>query len=260
MLNERKADMLKDKVILITGAAGGIGRATAAAAAHEGARVVVADLNFEGAQETASLIDRAGGTALALRADVSLSSEVDAMVAAVVGHFGRLDGAFNNAAIAQWQAGAASKKLGEMDEEAFARIMRVNVTGTWLCMRAELEHMRQHGGGAIVNTSSVSGLVGRAGSGAYCASKHAINGLTKTAAVEYATSGIRVNAVCPGFIDTVFVKSSLATRGDALLASVPMRRLGLPDEVAELVVWLLSDRARYVTGSLQGVDGGFMAG
>ncbi len=106
----------------------------------------------------------------------------------------------------------------------------------------------------------MSGLVGRAGSGAYSASKHAINGLTKTAAVEYAESGIRVNAVCPGFIDTVFVKSSLATRGDALLASVPMRRLGQPEEVAELVVWLLSDRARYVTGSLQGVDGGFMAG
>ena len=252
--------MLNDKAILITGAAGGIGRATAVAAASEGARVAVADLNYEGAQETASLITGAGGTALALRADISVSSDVDAMVGAVVDRFGRLDGAFNNAAIAQWQCGAASQKLGEISEEAFARIMQINVTGTWLCMRTELEHMRQHGGGAIVNASSVSGLVGRAGSGAYSASKHAINGLTKTAAVEYAASGIRVNAVCPGFIDTVFVSSSLATRGDALLASVPMRRLGQPDEVAELVVWLLSDRARYVTGSLQSVDGGFMAG
>lgn len=252
--------MLNDKVILITGAAGGIGRATAVAAAREGARVAVADLNFEGAQETASLIAEAGGTALALRVDISVSSDVDAMVAAVVERFSRLDGAFNNAALAQWQCGAASKKIGEISEEAFARIMQVNVTGTWLCMRAELEHMRQHGGGAIVNASSVSGLVGRAGSGAYSASKHAINGLTKTAAVEYAASAIRVNAVCPGFIDTEFVKSSLATRGDALLASVPMHRLGQPEEVAELVVWLLSDRARYVTGSLQGVDGGFMAG
>lgn len=252
--------MLNDKVILITGAAGGIGRATAVAAAREGARVAVADLNFEGAQETASLIAEAGGTALALRVDISVSSDVDAMVAAVVERFSRLDGVFNNAALAQWQCGAASKKIGEISEEAFARIMQVNVTGTWLCMRAELEHMRQHGGGAIVNASSVSGLVGRAGSGAYSASKHAINGLTKTAAVEYAASAIRVNAVCPGFIDTEFVKSSLATRGDALLASVPMHRLGQPEEVAELVVWLLSDRARYVTGSLQGVDGGFMAG
>lgn len=252
--------MLNDKVILVTGAAGGIGRATALAAAKEGARVAVADLNFDGAQETASLIVQAGGTAQALRADVSVASEVDAMVNAVVEYFGRLDGALNNAAIAQWQAGAASKKVGEISEEAFARIMQVNVTGTWLCMRAELLHMGQRGGGAIVNTSSVSGLVGRAGSGAYAASKHAINGLTKTAAVEYAAAGIRVNAVCPGFIDTVFVKSSLATRGDALLASVPMGRLGQPEEVAELVVWLLSDRARYVTGSLQGVDGGFMAG
>jgi NAD(P)-dependent dehydrogenase (short-subunit alcohol dehydrogenase family) len=252
--------MLKDKVILVTGAAGGIGRASALAAAREGARVAVADLDLDGARETASQIAQAGSEALALRADISRSADVAAMVDAVVQHFGRLDGAFNNAAIAQWQAGAASKKIGEISEEAFARILQVNVTGTWLCMRAELEHMRRHGGGAIVNASSVSGLVGRAGSGAYSASKHAINGLTKTAAVEYADSGIRVNAVCPGFIDTVFVKSSLATRGDALLASVPMRRLGQPEEVAELVVWLLSDRARYVTGSLQGVDGGFMAG
>ena len=252
--------MLYDKVILVTGAAGGIGRAAALAAAREGAQVAVADIHLSGAEETAGLIAAAGGKAQALRADIGVASEVDAMVGAVVGHFGRLDGAFNNAAIAQWQAGAASKKLGEISEEAFTRILQTNVTGTWLCMRAELEHMRQHGGGAIVNTSSVSGLVGRAGSGAYSASKHAINGLTKTAAVEYAQADIRVNAVCPGFIDTVFVKSSLATRGDALLASVPMGRLGQPEEVAELVVWLLSDRARYVTGSLQGVDGGFMAG
>jgi NAD(P)-dependent dehydrogenase (short-subunit alcohol dehydrogenase family) len=252
--------MLNDKVILVTGAAGGIGRATALAAAREGARVAVADLELDGARETASQIVQAGFEALALRADIGLSADVAAMVDAVVRHFGRLDGAFNNAAIAQWQAGAASTKVGDISEEAFARILQVNVTGTWLCMRAELAYMHRHGGGAIVNASSVSGLVGRAGSGAYSASKHAINGLTKTAAVEYAESGIRVNAVCPGFIDTVFVKSSLATRGDALLASVPMRRLGQPEEVAELVVWLLSDRARYVTGSLQGVDGGFMAG
>jgi NAD(P)-dependent dehydrogenase (short-subunit alcohol dehydrogenase family) len=255
--------MLKDKVILVTGAAGGIGRATALAAAREGARVAVADLDLDGARETASQIAQIaqiGREALALRADISLSADVSAMVDAVVQHFGRLDGAFNNAAIAQWQAGAASTKVGDISEEAFARILQVNVTGTWLCMRAELAHMRRDGGGVIVNASSVSGLVGRAGSGAYSASKHAINGLTKTAAIEYAEAGIRVNAVCPGFIDTVFVKSSVATRGDALLASVPMRRLGQPEEVAELVVWLLSDRARYVTGSLQGVDGGFMAG
>jgi NAD(P)-dependent dehydrogenase (short-subunit alcohol dehydrogenase family) len=252
--------MLNDKVILVTGAAGGIGRATALAAARDGARVAVADLNLEGAQETALLIKDAGGTAIAVRVDISVSSEVRAMTGAVLERFGRLDGAFNNAAIAQWQCGAAATKIGDISEDAFARIMQINVTGTWLCMRAELEHMSQHGGGAIVNASSVSGLVGRAGSGAYSASKHAINGLTRTAAIEYAASGIRVNAVCPGFIDTVFVKSSLATRGDALLASVPMHRLGQPEEVAELVVWLLSDRARYVTGSLQGVDGGFMAG
>jgi len=252
--------MLNDKVVLITGAAGGIGRATALAAAGQGARVAVADLNLEGAEHTATLVAQAGGEALPLRADIGRASEVDAMVAAAVAHFGRLDGAFNNAAIAQWQCGAASKKLGEIDEEAFARIMQTNVTGTWLCMRAELQYMSAHGGGTIVNASSVSGRVGRAGSGAYSASKHAINGLTLTAALEYAAAHVRVNAVCPGFIDTEFVKSSLATRGDALLASVPMHRLGQPEEVAEMVIWLLSDRARYVTGSLLGVDGGFMAG
>jgi NAD(P)-dependent dehydrogenase (short-subunit alcohol dehydrogenase family) len=252
--------MLKDKVILITGAAGGIGRATALAAAREGARVAVADLNLEGARYTASLISEAGGEALPLRADISRAAEVEAMVLDAVAHFGRLDGALNNAAVAQWQVGAAATKLGDIPEEAFTRLLQVNVTGTWLCMRAELEHMTRNGGGTIVNTSSVSGLVGRTGSGAYSASKHAINGLTKTAAIEYAAANVRVNAVCPGFIDTEFVKSSVATRGEGLLASVPMHRLGTPEEVAEMVVWLLSDRARYVTGSLLGVDGGFMAG
>lgn len=252
--------MLKDKAILVTGAAGGIGRASALAAAREGARVALADLNLDGARHTAALVAQAGGEALALQADIGVAEQVDAMVASAVAHFGRLDGAVNNAALAQWQAGAASTKLADIGEQAFARIMNTNVTGTWLCMRAELKHMSLHGGGAIVNMSSVSGLVGRTGSGAYSASKHAINGLTKTAALEYAAAGIRVNAVCPGFIDTEFVKSSVATRGEGLLASVPMHRLGQPEEVAELVVWLLSDRARYVTGSLQGVDGGFMAG
>ena len=252
--------LLKDKVVLITGAAGGIGRATAIAAAREGAQLALADLDSEGTQQTASLVAEAGATAVILPTDISSVHAVELMMKSLMESFGRLDCAFNNAAIAQAQCGAASMRLGEIDEGAFTRIMQVNVVGTWLCMRAEIEHMRQRDGGAIVNASSVSGLVGRSGSGAYCASKHAIVGLTKTAALEYATSGIRVNAVCPGFIDTPFVRSSLATRGAKLLESVPMGRLGHPDEVAQMVIWLFSDRASYVTGSMMGMDGGFMAG
>jgi NAD(P)-dependent dehydrogenase (short-subunit alcohol dehydrogenase family) len=254
------SSLLKDKIVLVTGAAGGIGRATALAAAREGAHLALADLDLEGIHLTATLVAGAGASSIALRTDISSAAEVQSMMHSITERFGRLDCAFNNAAIAQAQCGAASKKLGEIDEDAFARIMQVNVIGTWLCMRAEIEHMLDRGGGSIVNASSVSGLVGRAGSGAYCASKHAIVGLTKSAALEYATSGIRVNAVCPGFIDTPLVQASLASRGAKLLESVPMHRLGQPDEVAQMVTWLFSDRASYVTGSLMGMDGGFMAG
>lgn len=253
--------MLKEKVVLVTGAAGGIGRATALAAAREGAQLALADLDLEGARQTATLAVEAGASSpLALGTDISIAGDVESMMSSVIERFGRLDCAFNNAAIAQAQCGAASKKLGEIDESAFTRIMQVNVIGTWLCMRAEIEHMRQREGGVIVNASSVSGLVGRSGSGAYCASKHAIVGLTKSAALEYAQAGIRVNAVCPGFIDTPFVQASIAMRGAKLLESVPMHRLGTPDEVAQMVTWLFSDRASYVTGSTMGMDGGFMAG
>lgn len=252
--------MLKDKVVLITGAGGGIGRAVAMAAAAQGARLAVADLDLAGARRTADLVTQAGGQALALSADVGEAAQVDAMVTATVERYGRLDGAFNNAGINQQHVGAPGKRLGDIDEDAFAALMRTNVTGTWLCMRAELRHMSAHGGGAIVNTSSIVGLKGRAGSGAYSASKHAINGLTQSAALEYAVAGIRVNAVCPGLIRTEFLQSAITARGEeAMTSTVPMRRLGEPDDVAEMVVWLLSDHARYVTGGLHGVDGGFMA-
>jgi NAD(P)-dependent dehydrogenase (short-subunit alcohol dehydrogenase family) len=247
--------MLKEKVVLITGAAGGIGRATALAAAREGARLALADLNLEGAHDIAAQVKRAGAEALALRADIGKAGEVEAMVADTVAHFGRLDAAFNNAAIPQWAVGAGMKKLGDIEESAFTQIMHTNITGTWLCLGAEVRYMTQHGGGAIVNTSSFVGLVGRAGTGAYSASKHAINGLTRSAALDYAEFNVRVNAVCPGYVDTGFLK----THGVALDQTVPLRRLAQPEDVAEMVVWLLSDRAGYVTGSLLGVDGGIMA-
>jgi NAD(P)-dependent dehydrogenase (short-subunit alcohol dehydrogenase family) len=248
--------MLESKVILITGAAGGIGRATAIAAAREGAKLALVDLNLEGAQETASILSGSGAQAFALRADIGNADQVNSMVTATVEHFGRLDAAFNNAAVAQWQVGAGAKKLADIEEAAFVQIMQTNVIGTWLCMRAELQHMSQHGGGAIVNASSFVGLVGRAGTGAYSTSKHAINGLTRSAALDYAASGVRINAVCPGYVDTGFLKA----HGAALETTVPLGRLATPKDVAEMVVWLLSDRAAYVTGSLFGVDGGLMAG
>ncbi len=253
--------MLKDKVVLISGAAAGIGRSTAIAAAAQGAHLVLADIELEGAQQVASQIRKAGGNAMALRADICNATEVDAMVASAVAHFGRLDGAFNNAGINQGHVGMPNRKLADMDEAAFERLMSTNVKGTWLCMRAELQHMSRQGSGNIVNTSSIVGLRGRAGSGAYSTSKHAINGLTLSAALEYADAGIRINAVCPGLIRTDFLRPALDNFGEeTLVGSIPLRRLGEPDDVAEMVVWLLSDHARYVTGSLLGVDGGFMAG
>ena len=242
------------KVALVTGGGNGIGRAACVGFAAHGAKVVVVDRDGTAAEATAGIIRQNGGDALAVTADVTKSEDVKAYVTATIGKYGRIDCFFNNAGIEGKVAPTA-----EYDEAMFDAVIGVNVRGVFLGMRHVLPEMIRQGSGAVVNTASVAGLVATPGMSAYVASKHAVLGLTKAAAGEVARQGIRVNAVCPGFIDTVFVKSSLATRGDALLASVPMGRLGQPEEVAELVVWLLSDRARYVTGSLQGVDGGFMA-
>jgi NAD(P)-dependent dehydrogenase (short-subunit alcohol dehydrogenase family) len=251
---------MQRKVLLVTGGGSGIGRAAALAAAREGARVAVADIDLAAAQETVRLITTEGAESAAFKADISRAAEVDEMVASVVAAFGRLDAAFNNAGVAQWQVGAAGKKLTELDEEAWNRVLAINLTGTWLCMKAEIRQMQAQGGGSIVNTASISGLMGMQRSGAYVTSKHGLIGLTKAAALEYAESGIRVNCICPGFTDTVFVQSAMALRGEQILASVPLKRLGQPEEIAEMALWLLSERARYVTGGAYPVDGGVMAG
>ena len=253
------AGLLDGKSALITGGGGGIGRATALAFAREGARVAVADVAEEAARETVALVNAAGGQAISLSGDVSRDADVRAMIDAVVGTYGRLDCAFNNAGIAGWHVDAILKKTAEWSEEAFDRMIAVNLKGVWLCMRHELPQMQAQGSGAIVNTGSIAGLVGLPNSSAYEAAKHGVIGLTKTAALEYAESNIRVNAVCPGYIKTPMTEPSMRLRGEAILAQTPLKRMGSPEEIAEMVVWLCSERASYVSGAAYNVDGGWMA-
>lgn len=253
------AGMLDGKSALITGGGGGIGRATALAFAREGARLAVADITEEAARETVALVNTAGGQAISLSGDVSRDADVRSMVEAVVSTYGRLDCAFNNAGIAGWQVDASGKKTAEWSEEAFDRMIAVNLKGVWLCMRRELPQMQAQGGGAIVNTASIAGLAGLPTSSAYVAAKHGVVGLTKTAALEYAEANIRVNAVCPGYIRTRMTEPGMQLRGEAILAQTPFKRLGNPEEIAEMVLWLCSERASYVSGAAYNVDGGWMA-
>ncbi len=248
---------LDGKVALITGAGSGIGRASALAFAREGAKVAVADIVVEGGEETVRMVKEAGGEAFFIRVDVSNAADVEAMVNTVVDTYGRIDCAYNNAGI---EGRLAS--TDEYPEDVFDKVIDINLTGVWLCMKYELPHMLKQGGGAIVNTASGAGLIGVAGMSAYVASKHGVVGLTKTAALEYAKSGIRVNAVCPGLIQTPMVERITAEQpqlGEALVAAEPVGRTGKPEEIAESVVWLSSDAASFVTGHAMSVDGGYVA-
>ena len=251
--------MLDGQTALITGGGNGIGRAAALAFAREGARVAVADFDAESAAETVSLVNEAGGQAISLGGDVTKSADVAAMAAACVASFGRLDCAFNNAGVAPHQVGSFQQRTHEWSEESFARMIAVNLTGVWLCMKHELMAMREHGGGAIVNTASIAGLIGLSSAAAYVAAQHGVIGLTKTAALEYADENIRVNAVCPGFVETRMTALAVARGGDRLRANTPLGRLARPEEIAEMAVWLCSDRASYVTGAAYAVDGGWTA-
>jgi NAD(P)-dependent dehydrogenase (short-subunit alcohol dehydrogenase family) len=251
--------LLQGKSALVTGGASGIGRATALAMAREGARLAVADRNEAGAAETVAMVNAAGGQAMAIGADMTDEAAIEAMVAKSVSAFGRLDCAFNNAGIATRQAGPPGQRTHEMSRESFDRMLAVNLTGVFLCMKHEIVQMLAQGGGAIVNTASIAGLVGLAGATSYVAAKHGVVGLTKTAALEYARDNIRVNCVNPGYIKTPMTDPTMAERYDSIMTTVPMRRLGVPEEIAEAVVWMCSDRASFMTGASHIVDGGFHA-
>lgn len=252
--------LLLGKTVLITGAGAGMGRAAALVAAREGAAVIATDLIPEAADATLALLRQAGHDAIACKLDVADPDEVAATMAIVLDRYGRLDCAFNNAGISSARAGAGGRDVGSIDATAWEKIFEVNVAGTWSCLGAEAAAMKRSGGGAIVNMASIAGIKGLKAAGAYTSSKHAIVGLTRAAALDLAADGIRVNCVAPGFIDTDFSRAALANGGEALLNSIPMKRLGLPGEVAELAIWLLSDRAGYVTGACIPIDGGVTAG
>jgi len=245
------------KVALVTGASSGIGRASALAFAREGAKVAVADVSVEGGEETVSLVKKAGGDALFVKTDVAKAAEVEALVARVVQAYGRLDCAFNNAGI---EGGAGNTQ--NYPEDEWDRTININLKGVWLCMKYEIPAMLKNGGGAIVNTASTAGLVGYRGGSAYVASKHGVVGLTKTAALEYAKQNVRVNAVCPGAIDTPMMgrlTSHRPERAARMAASEPVGRMGQPSEIAEVVVWLCSGAASFVTGLAMAADGGMTA-
>jgi NAD(P)-dependent dehydrogenase (short-subunit alcohol dehydrogenase family) len=247
----------EDKVALVTGGSSGIGRATALAFAHAGARVVIADIAEDGGEETIALIKGAGGAAIFVRTDVSKAADVAELIRAAVSTYGRLDYAFNNAGI-----DGDTVPTADGSEANWDHVLATNLKGVWLCMKHEIQHMLQQGHGAIVNTASVAGLVGFPGLAAYTASKHAIVGLTKTAALEYARAGIRINAVCPGAIRTPALARFIAQAPQIeaqVIAMEPVGRLGTPEEVAEAVVWLCSDGSSFVTGTAMTVDGGWLA-
>jgi len=246
-----------NQVALVTGAASGIGLATAKAFAEAGASVVLADWHEEAVQSAAKELAAYGHRTLAVRCDVSDDAQVEAMVKQTVSTFGRLDAAFNNAGVQNVLAETA-----DTTREDYDRVMGINLRGVWSCMKFELQHMRKQGSGSIVNCSSIGGRVGGAERGIYHAAKHGVIGFTRSAALEYAKQGIRINAVCPGLIWTPMADQMVAAgQGealDAMLQGVPMARYGRPEEIADAVLWLSSSAASYITGQSLSVDGGLI--
>lgn len=253
--------IMDGNIALVTGAGAGIGRSTALKFAREGAKVMVSDIDAEGGEATVELIRADGGEAVFYKADIARPDEVKALMAETVKVYERLDCACNNAGIEGVVAPLVDQPMDNFD-----RIMQINTRGTFLCLQAEIRQMLKQGGGAIVNLASVAGLIGFPGLSPYVASKHAVNGLTKNAALEFGKNGIRVNSVCPGGIETRMLDSlaQQATGGEMDTHQMmdplhPIGRIGQPKEVAELIVWLCSDQASFVTGANIPVDGGYVA-
>jgi NAD(P)-dependent dehydrogenase (short-subunit alcohol dehydrogenase family) len=247
--------LMQGKVALVTGAGSGIGRTAALAFAREGAKVAVADIAQEGGLATVALIEKAGGNAVFIRCDVARQADVEAMVNRVVGTYGRLDYAFNNAGI-----GPVLSTLACTEDEWDA-VHNINLKGLWFCLKHEIPEILKQGG-AIVNTASVAGLIGAPGHAPYTAAKHGVVGLTKVVALEYAKEGIRVNAVCPGVIRTPMLEAALSANPEVVKmweVLHPMGRIGEPEEVAEAVIWLCSDKASFITGQALAIDGGLTA-
>lgn len=250
------SEILKNNTILITGGSTGIGRATALRSAEEGALLTIADVNAKAGQAVTDEINANGGRACFAESDVTNTGQVKQMIALTVETYGRLDGAFNNAGI---EGSIAS--IAKMSEAEFDRTINVDLKGVWLCVKYQIEQfLKQESSGSIVNTASVAGLVGTRGGSAYGTAKHGVVGLSKCVALEYARKAIRVNAVCPGVIQTPMVDRMVADTGitkQSLVDQQPIGRFGEPQEIAEAVVWLLSDRSSLVTGIAMPVDGGF---
>lgn len=253
--DEKRAEQ---RAAIVTGGGSGIGRATALALAKDGARVAVADIDERRGRGAVELLEINGKNAVFVQTDVTRDSDCANLVETTLKHFGRLDIAFNNAGIVGYPALTADYGVAK-----WQRVIDVNLTGIFNCMTHELTHMKEHGG-VIVNTASVMGLIGSVGGSAYCASKHGVIGLTKAAALEYGRSGVRINAICPGYVSTDMTVGdrSLFTpeKLQEGIKKTAINRLASPEEIAEIVVWLCSDRASYVTGGIYTIDGGFTAG